>query len=209
MFGIWLLSTRKTLDWKNKPVTIMDFKGDELIAEIEELGGAREIDITEKPPKKPGLYVIRPDPIMTPADMRVVDEYLLNLWRNEDHGLFIDEGYELAKSKGFVRILTQGRSKNIPCIMLLQRPVWAPRFCFTEAQYYALLNLTDERDTKTVQSFVNTDIGQHRLPYHALWYDVGANAGRGEAVIFKPVPDTHEIAEAFRPQKRGLAKRVL
>lgn len=205
VFGIWLLSTCCTLNWKSDPVIIFDFKGDKLIAKIEAVGGCKEISIFKAPPTKPGLYVVRP----MPHDMEAVEAFLWKAWANENTGLFFDEGYMLAKSRAFNAILTQGRSKNLPCIILLQRPSWAPRFCFTEAQYFALLRLTDDQDLKRVSEFMNTDVKTRRLPYNALWYDDGANAGEGLGVVFKPVPREDEIIKAFaRPNSRAQMRMI-
>lgn len=205
VFAIWLLSTCKTLDWKKWPVIVFDFKGDEFIEQIEDIGGATEISVHKPPPKKPGLYVVRPHPHETEA----VEQFLWRVWANGYTGLYFDEGYMVGKSKALNAILTQGRSKRIPVMILLQRPVLAPRFCFSEAQYYAIFYQHDSRDVDTVKSYVNADVGQFRGPYHALWYDVGANAGRGQATVFSPVPPQAEILEVFRPKKTALRKKVI
>lgn len=205
VFGIWLLSTSRQLDWKKGRVIIFDFKGDDLVERIEDVGGLTEWPITRDPPRKKGLYVVRPLPHQTAE----VEAFLWKVWKQGNIGLFFDEGYMVAKSAALNAILTQGRSKKIPVIMLLQRPVWAPRFCFSEAQYFAVFYQHDKRDRDTVQSFVNADVGQFRGPYHALWYDVGANAGQGEATVFSPVPPVHEIVASFRPKREGQKVRAI
>lgn len=176
-----------------------------MMEEIEEIGGAKEWPINRDPPKKPGLYVVRP----LPHQEAEVEAFLWKVWKRGDTGLFFDEGYMVKKSNALNAILTQGRSKRIPVITCLQRPVWAPRFCFSEAQFFAVFHQHDKRDVDTVQAFVNTDVSQFRGPYHALWYDVGANAGRGEATVFRPVPPSHQIVAAFEPKKDGPKKRVI
>lgn len=205
VFALWLVSTSRTLDWKRRPVVAFDFKGDKLLRKIEADGSLKEINIRDRPPRKPGLYVVRP----LPEQQDEVELFLRKCWEQEQIGLFIDEGYELKYSRRFNAILTQGRSKEIPVVMCLQRPSWAPRFCFTEAQYFAVFYQNDKRDVKTVQEFVNADVGSFRGPYHALWYDVGANAGRGEATIFKPVPSIPQIVEAFRVDRNVPKKRLI
>lgn len=205
VFGLWLLSTCCTLDWRNNPVTIFDFKGDKNIRKIEELGGAKEVSIRGNPPSKPGLYVVRP----LPHELAEVDAYLWKVWRQEQHGLFFDEGLMVAKSKAIVSILTQGRSKEIPVIMLLQRPVWAPKWCFSEAQFFAIFRLQTKEDRDTARSYIDIDMSMRRLPYHALWYDDDAKAGEGEAVIFEPVPSVPEIVNSFAPVKRRAEKRFV
>lgn len=205
VFGMWLLSTLKTLDWTRTPVIIFDFKGDELIEELEYVGAATEIDVRARIPREAGLYIVRPHP----HEGDLVDAMLWKIWDRGNIGVFVDEGYMLDKSKAFAAILTQGRSKKIPVIILAQRPVWLSRFAFSESQYFAIFNLIDERDRKTVQSFVNADISRRRLPYHCLWYDVGGNAGEGAAKEFSPVPSVPEIVQVFEDLKPAPKKKVV
>lgn len=205
VFGVWLLSTCCTLDFQRYPVFIFDFKGDELIAKIEDVGGAKEIDIRKSPPKKPGLYILRPHP----HEGELVEQFLWKVWANGKSGLYFDEGYMVAKSNALNAILTQGRSKKIPVVILAQRPVWLSRFTFSEAQFFAIFSLIDKRDRDTVQSFISTDLQQHRLPYHSLWYDVGGNAGRGSASILSPVPPVPEIVASFAKSKEAPRKKVV
>lgn len=204
-FAIWLMSTCATLNWRKYPVIAWDFKGDEILEELLEEGYATEWPVNRDPPKKPGLYIVRP----MPHQADEVEAFLWKVWKKGKTGLFFDEGYMVNKSKALNAILTQGRSKRIPVIMCVQRPVWVSRFCFSEAQYFAIFYQTFKPDIDTVQGFVNTDVSQFRGPYHALWYDVGANAGRGAATVFKPVPGVDEIVAAFRPRKTVARKRII
>jgi DNA helicase HerA-like ATPase len=64
--AVWLLSSR---DFHKRPWIIFDFKGDELIEAI----GPREINVYGAPPKKPGLYVVRPIP---GRDDKAVEDFL-------------------------------------------------------------------------------------------------------------------------------------
>lgn len=205
VFGLWLLSTCKTLNWKRTPVILIDFKGDTLIEKIENVGAAKEIDVRSRPPKKPGLYIIRPHP----HERELVDEFLWKVWSQGKTGIFVDEGYMLDKSNAFNAILTQGRSKEIPVIILAQRPVWLSRFVFSESQFFAIFNLIDRRDRDTVQQIVNADLTRQRLPYHSLWYDVGGNAGGGAAFEFTPVPSVPQIVSVFAQAKETRRKRMV
>lgn len=205
VFGIWLLSTCKTLNWKRTPVIILDFKGDDLIEQIEDAGAAKEIDIRSKVPKKPGLYIVRPHP----HEKELVDNFLWRVWAQGNVGVFVDEGYMLDKCNAFNAILTQGRSKKIPVLILVQRPAWLSRFVFSESQYFAIFNLNDKRDKITVQQIVNADLSRQRLPYHCLWYDVGGNAGGGAAIEFSPVPSVPEIVSVFAEAKQTHKKRTV
>lgn len=195
-FGLWLLGTRKSLDFVRRPVVMFDFKLDDMIDEIDPI----EIGINEKPPKRAELYVTRPH---GDDEMDAIDLFLTRCWAQEDIGLYIDEGAELEKSKRLRRVLTQGRSKHIPVITLTQRPVFLPRPVFSEADYFAVLRLNDKRDYDTVKGFVNADVAQRRLPFHSLWYDVGQD----RATLLKPVPDRGEIIRMLSVERHGTQRR--
>ncbi len=195
-FGIWLLSVA---DWGNIPRVIFDFKGDDLVAKIERAGYAKVLSILSNPPRKPGLYIVRP----SPHELQAVEDFLWKCWKQEKIGLFFDEGSMTAKSKALNAILTQGRSKCVPVITLSQRPVWLSRYVFSESEFFAIFRLNHRDDRDTVRAFVNTEQEVPRLPYHCLWYDVGQD----RAVIFSPVPKDPQIVEGFRPKSGGLKKR--
>jgi hypothetical protein len=187
--GIWHLSNQ---DWGDKvrgrPWIIFDFKGDDLIARL----GATEISVYGKPPTKPGLYVVRPIPEMDDA---AVTQMLWNIWRNENTGIYIDEGYMVGnRNPALNACLTQGRSKRIQMIVLSQRPVWMSRFVFSEADFFQVFRLNDRRDYDNVQSMISIDVTKRLAPYQSHWYDVGADRG----VIFNPVPGRRSLIESFR-----------
>jgi hypothetical protein len=109
------------------------------------------------------------------------------------------------RSPAFQAILTQGRSKGIPVIMLTQRPIWVTRFAFSEADYIQLFQLTDRRDTKLVKEFMPLPIDADLPgPYYSWWWDNGRNF----KAVLAPVPDREEILDAFyergRPERRAL-----
>ena len=99
--------------------------------------------------------------------------------------------------EAFQAILTQGRSKEIPAIILTQRPVWISRFVFSEADFYAVFHLNDRRDQKSVAEFTpNTPLWDltSRIPdYHFRWYDVSGDY----STQMQPVPDRDMILETF------------
>lgn len=182
----WLLSGRS---YTTRPWIVFDFKYDDLLNEIP---GTKELRITDKIPKKPGLYVVHP----TPADAEDVETMMWSIWEREHVGVYIDEGYMIsARSPAFQAILTQGRSKSIPVIMLTQRPAWVTRFAFSEADYIQLYMLTDTRDEKIVKQFMPLPI-ETRLPgpYYSWWWD---NARNFKAIL-QPVPDRDTILDTFR-----------
>ena len=93
-------------------------------------------------------------------------------------------------------------------IILSQRPMWLSRFVWSESNYFAVFNLTDLDDRKTIGRFIGNSAAADdfrrgkRLPeYNCLWYDVA----KQETCQFAPVPDRAELVAAF--QKR-LTKRV-
>jgi hypothetical protein len=169
-YGIWI---------------IFDFKGDELLNEL----CAEHIKLASIP-KKPGLYIVQP----LPHETQEVEDFLWRIWEHCNIGLFIDEGYMIGDSKAFRAILTQGRSKRIPVIILSQRPVWLSRFVFSEADFYQVFYLNDEEDRKTIQRFIPKDKGtiNKRPPeYHSFYYAVN----KDEFVLLGPAPDREVIIE--------------
>jgi hypothetical protein len=190
--AIWLLSLRHN---STRVTIIFDFKGDALIDEI----GPTEISIAGGVPKKPGLYVVRPIPELHDE---LVKQFLWKIWQRGDVLVYVDEGYMLGnRNPALNACLTQGRSKHIEMMILSQRPVWMSKFVFSEANFFAVMNLTLEDDRKFVSGYIG---GQriNLLPkYHSLWYDVDNQEGS----IFKPVPSREELIATFAAmQKRGV-----
>lgn len=194
-FAVWLLASR---DFHKRPWIIFDFKGDELIEAI----GPEEINIYGAPPRKPGLYVVRPIP---ERDDIAVENFLWKVWKQESTGLYFDEGYMLGvRNAALNACLTQGRSKRIEIIVLSQRPVWMSKFVFSEANYFAVMNLTLQDDRKYVSSYTGgTEI--NLLPrYHSLWYDCEGQAG----TVLKPVPGREELLKRFEQRLSRKVKRI-
>lgn len=194
-FGYYVLSKR---DLKNTVNIITDYKGEELFANTERI---REIGYNELP-NHPGLYLIK----ALPTEANEMEKMLWDIWRKENTGLFVDEGYMLPDEGAFRAILTQGRSKRIPVITLSQRPVEISRFVFSEASHVALFHLNDDRDEKTVRAFTPKGFVEWlpaefetagRLPkFHARWYSIKED----EKFILSPVPEADEIISAIDAQ---------
>jgi hypothetical protein len=211
-FAIALLGSR---GWDHMPWVIIDYKGEDLLEDILEATGNAIKIITpkDKVPKSPGLYYMRPTPIV---DDDAVNDFLWRVWKQGHVGLFIDEGYALPQDRSapFDVILTQGRSLHIPVIVLYQRPVWMSRFAVAQADYFAVFEQNDTRDLKTVSQFVKPAKGKNNeivsvfspLPrYHCLWYDVS----QGFSTVLLPAPSREQIIEAFTSRLKPTQKKAL
>lgn len=194
--ALWHLSTR---DFDVKPWVIFDFKLDSHVAKI----NATEIDF-DVVPTKPGIYVIHPHP----SEQEEVNDYIWKLWAQEQVGIFADEGYMIPNPRtrnAFQACLTQGRSKEIPMIVLSQRPNWISRFVFSEADFFQIFQLTDNDDIKVVQRYIHPDDQNiaDRLPkYHSYYFDVSEN----KVVTFGPVPTEDKIMATINGKLDGLKK---
>jgi hypothetical protein len=195
-FAVWLLLVRMLAQFR--VWIVFDYKGDQLIEEI----GAKEIGVNSPIPTKPGLYVVRPIPELNDEE---VTQLLWRIWARGDVGVYIDEGYMVGiRNPALNACLTQGRSKHIEMIILSQRPKWMSKFVFSEANYFAVFNLTLEEDRKYVRTYLggnNIDL----LPsYHCTWY----NVDKQEASQFGPVPDRNTLIAKFRDLLKSRRKAV-
>lgn len=187
----WLLGM---CDWHRRPWYILDFKGDSLIADI----GAIDIDVNDKPPTEPGLYRVALIPEVTDD---ALTQFLWRVWENENAGVYTDEGFMIPRrDPAFTALLTQGRSKNIQMITLIQRPVWCSKFVFSEANHYYIMKLQIEEDRKYVSSYLDgTPIG--RLPrFHTYWYSADEQSG----AFLAPVPGRSAILNIFHRRREEL-----
>jgi hypothetical protein len=187
-------------DFVVKPWIIYDFKGDELIAEI---ARAKLIDVGEIP-THPGIYIAHPEP----EDARIED-HLMSIWAKEDLGLYIDEGYMIdQRSRGLRTLATQGRSKNIPLIVLSQQPLWVNKFAISEADFHQVFSLANSEHHKIVRQFTDiTSRDIETLPeYHSMYYDVRRKA----KYRMPPVDSIGSILDRFdrRLKKTSLRKLI-
>jgi len=189
-FGIYFLGTQIAGPWKDLPVTIIDFKHARLIRELQ----AQELKVTDKPPTQPGLYVIRPFP---GDDDKALIEYLLRVWAQENHGIYCDETLDLgARNRGFRRLLSQGREKNIPMIYCTQRPSWVDMYSFSECDYVCAFQLTLKTDEQRIEQFAPGYMNVRLEQYQSYWYDVADNKGR----VLAPCPDQANILARYYPE---------
>jgi len=169
------------------PWLIFDFKRDDNIAEIPY---ARETSIDSAVPDQPGIYILHP----LPGQEDVVSEYFMRVWAHERIGIFIDEGLMVgARNLGFRSLLTQGRSKKIPLIILSQRPFFLDSFVFSESEFFQIFRLQDKRNVARAQEFIPYDISERLPEYHSYYYDVKKN----RVVVFDPTPDVAAILDTF------------
>jgi len=193
-FGAWLLSLAP---FDKIPYVIVDYKRDELLNGIER---AKFID-DRKLPRIPGIYILH----ATPFDKTGIENWLRKVYDHGKIGLFLDEAYMLPNQKrddsSFVAILTQGRSLHIPAIVLTQRPSHVTPYVFTEADFYVLFPLNDQKDIERVSDRAPVKDPEHpawdmtrRLPrYHSRWYDQGEHF----SAVMKPAPSKEVILETF------------
>jgi len=177
-FAAWLLSH---MHKKTRPSIIVDFKGDEFLGSIP---GLKELDVTARAPNKPGLYVVRPMP-----EDDEIDDFLWRIWERGKTLVYVDEAHMLHGSRAFPALLSQGRSKGVPMIVLTQRPSWVSRFVFSEADFYSVFHLNDIRDQQIVQRFVPKNLSVPLPEFHSHWH----NVKRYSTIQLQPVPEQDSI----------------
>lgn len=181
--SVWALSLA---NWPVRPWVIVDYKRDELIRDIP---GLEPIELNARIPKHAGIYQIRPRPDQSDA----VEDFLMRLWERGRTGLYVDEAHILPDRGGLQTVLTQGRSKSIPAVVVTQRPVLVSRFTFSEADYMSIFHLNDRRDRQTVGTFLPVDIERPLPERHSWYFDVAQN----RAFRMLPVPDRDEVLDIF------------
>lgn len=190
--ALWHLSMR---DIETRPWIIYNFKGDR---SIDSIPFARDLGLDELP-VKPGVYIVRPQP----GQIDEMQTQMWGVWKKGGIGVYVDEGYMVGdRNPAFRALLTQGRSKEIPIIVLSQRPVWMDRFVFSESEFFQVFRLNHRKDRKSVEEFVPADL-ERRLPdFYSRYYDVGSN----EVMILAPVPQIDIIHATFARRLKGQKK---
>lgn len=146
-FGLWCLSQRS---FDRMPWVIIDSKRDPL---LKSLPHAEEVAIDRKPPTRKGLYITRPG--VADFEGGTVTGFLYDMWRQEDIGLFIDEGYQFNRFDPALRtVLTQGRAKHVPVISLSQKPSWVSPFLFSESEFKSIFYLDMPNDIDRVMEWM-------------------------------------------------------
>lgn len=202
--------------WDKMPYVFVDYKGEPLFLEMmeENPGAVRVLRVTDAAPKKPGLYYMHPIPNV---DDEAIDAFLWKIYHRGNIGIVVDEGYSLPQTRKncFDALLTQGRTKLIPIIVLYQRPVWMSRFAVAQADFHAYFEQTDIDDQKAARRFIRPYIDKEKgitittlspLPrFHCLWHDVG----EGKTALLAPAPSREAILETFRHKLLPRKERAL
>lgn len=190
--ALWHLSNAS---FTERPFIVIDPKREELVSQID---GAEYIGIGEIP-SYPGIYVVNP----IPSEAPLLDKMLLDVWDHENIGLWIDEGLMFGTGEGIDACFTQGRSKRIPMIMLMQRPIWVSRFAISEATFIQYFGLEDERDQKTVRGFTKIPVKEELQRFHSFYYDVP----RKKNYLFKPMPSSDIILNRINSRLASIKPR--
>jgi hypothetical protein len=192
--ALWHLSHRH---YELMPWVVYNTKSD---ASIDAIPYAREIEIGEVP-AEPGVFIVRP----LPHQQDELEAHLWAIWQRGGTGVYIDEGYAMGNNnQAFRALLTQGRSKGIPMIVLSQRPVWLDRFVFSESEFLQAFRLQHRKDRAVMEELIPAKL--ERLPaYHSWYYDALGN----KLSEMGPVPSLPVIHATFerrlsRERRRGV-----
>lgn len=185
--ALWHLSGK---DFDRQPWVLVNTKGDSSINDLAAIEGVKTIGINETPGNK-GLFHVRPYPDTEALEL---DAFLNRVWHKGNCGVLIDEGYMIEEDRNLNALLTQGRDKNIPMIVLTQRPTWITKFVESEANFVQLFNLSRFDDRKNVSGLVPIDKNYRLAKHCSYWYNVEEH----ELVEFGPVPNKPAILKTFR-----------
>ena len=192
--ALWHLSHR---NFDLQPWVIYNFKGDE---SIDAIPYAKSLPV-DAIPNEPGVFITRPVP---EDDDDAVSAQMKAIWARGHTGVWVDEGYMIAKSnRPFRALLTQGRSKYVPMIVASQRPVWMDRFTFSESEFFQVFRLQHKDDRKSMSQIVPVNFDVQLPPYHSYYYDAGANV----TTVMRPVPDIRAIHGTFAARLSRLQNR--
>lgn len=184
--GLWMLGAQR---FDKRPWIALDFKRETIFDQVG-FPPIQQIALTDRIPRKPGLYLASPRPGQDVA----LEAFLWRIWSAGNVGLYVDETALMPDGDAFPAILQQGRSKLIPVISCSQRPVGVARGVFSEASFFAVYRLQDRRDYRIVEGFAPIDGSVPLPPHHWQWYDVARN----ELLYMSPVPKPANVAATLR-----------
>jgi hypothetical protein len=189
--GLWLLSHA---DFDRKPWIVLDFKGEKLVRGIPRIS---TLALNSHVPRSPGVYRLPYDP----RDEAYVENYLWEIWKRGKIGVLVDEGHALPgdgglRSDAVKAIASQGRSKEIPMIVISQQPSWISRFVKSQADHFYIFHLNSREDYKAIGELVPGPIAEmvEALPErHSLVHDVAKRA----TFHLRALPNSHTIYDRF------------
>lgn len=185
--ALWHLSGK---DFNLQPWVVVNTKGDTKINELAAIEGVKTISVNDTPGDR-GLFHVRPHP---DDEAEELDAFFGRIWEKTNCGVFVDEGYMIQIDNKLNSLLTQGRDRRIPMMVLTQRPTWITKFVESEADYVQLFGLSRRDDRKNVMGLVPVDRDYRLAPHCSYWYNVSEDS----LVQFGPVPKSSTILDSFR-----------
>lgn len=103
--------------------------------------------------------------------------------------VYIDEMYLTLESKGnggdwLQALYSQGRERHIGMLACMQRPVWVPKECRTESEYYYIFRLNDSDDITLMEKAIGRKAKVSGLTGHQI---ITYNASNGDVATFDKV----------------------
>lgn len=187
IMGAWLLSRQR---FDKRPWVCLDFKDEVLWDQVGD-PPMRPLKVGSMPGKR-GLYRMHVDP----GQEDDLEDWLWEVWRKGNIGIFVDEVSLVPQKRAFKAILRQGRSKLIPVISCTQRPVDCDREVFTESQFRVLYGIEDKaRDYPVIRGlFGDRDVREPLPEFWSYWYDVKQKT----CLTLRPVPPPDIVAKSLR-----------
>jgi hypothetical protein len=114
------------------------------------------------------------------------------VYRRGGHTLGVDEIYALGGKTAssypeeLIRLLTRGRSRGVSLVSVTQRPVFCPRFCFTEAVHVYVFALDEADAVHLAKSVGNRALAAPLSGHDFLYYNkldgtlLRSRLGKGE-----------------------------
>jgi hypothetical protein len=194
--ALWWLQRRS---YDRMPWIVFDWKCDE---NIEKISHAMDLKVTADPPKRPGIYVVRPLP---EVDDKAVDEMMWKILDRGRTGVYVDEGYMISMyNKAYRALLTQGRSKRIPIITLSQAPAHISPFILRESEFIQCFHLQTPNDIKRMAEYMPGVNVSNLEQYHSVYWDVAAN----RTAFLAPVPPVDTIMARFDAKRPPRGWRI-
>lgn len=159
------------------PWVCLDFKGDDLLSQIPV---SAPYALGAPLPAEPGLYVARAA-FEDHGRGGPVEDFLVAAVQRGNIGIFIDEGVAVGQyNKGLHLLLTAGRSKNCPLVMLTQSPFYIDPWAFRLCEFIQVFYMQQIDDQARIHQYISRDrldFAQLRDigPYHSAYWDVLAD----------------------------------